>query len=255
MPTLSDRDQAEIRRSAFDASRRAESLVAEPALFARYRNPPEDTPFYLEYSFHLLGDVRGKSVLDYGCGGGGNALLLAARGAHVTGIDVSPDLVEIARRRLTLNHLSAEFHVVTGYDTGLPDASADVLFCIGILHHLDLEQARREILRLLKPGGALILKEPVRDSRIYAFIRSLIPYRASTISEYEHPLRKEEVDAFAQGWQCEAKRRFRLPFVPLVQMVSYRLVEPAFRVDGWMLRTVPALAHLATVEVRKLRRM
>lgn len=207
MPTLSDREQEEIRRSAFDALRRTESLVAEPTLFARYSNPPKDTPFYLEYSFHLLGDVRGKSVLDYGCGGG-NAMLLAARGGHVTGIDIS----------------------------------------------LDLEQARREVLRLLKPGGVLIMKEPVRDSRTYSFIRSLIPYRTRNNSEYEHPLREEEIDAFADGFQCEAKRRFRLPFVPLARIVSRGLVEPAFRVDGWILKTVPALEHFATVEVRKLRR-
>jgi 2-polyprenyl-3-methyl-5-hydroxy-6-metoxy-1,4-benzoquinol methylase len=255
MPLRRDYEADEIRRSALDASRRKESLVANPALFARYSAPPENTPFQLEYSYHLLGDVRGKTVLDYGCGGGENALLLASRGAQVTGIDISPELIEIAKRRLEINGLSAEFRAISGYDTGLPDASFDVVFCMAILHHLDLELARREVLRVLKPGGMLIVQEPVRDSRTYAFLRSLVPYSSHDNSEYERPLRKEEIDIFAQGLQCEARRRFKLPFVPLARMASRRLLLPAIRIDRWMLEKIPALAHLATVEVRKLRRI
>jgi 2-polyprenyl-3-methyl-5-hydroxy-6-metoxy-1,4-benzoquinol methylase len=250
---LVEREGAEIRRSARDASRRAECSVAPPELLARYRNPPRDTAFALEYAYHLLGDVQGKTVLDYGCGGGENVLLLASRGAHVTGIDISPELVEIARRRLEINRLSAKFRVISGYDTGLPTASMDVVFCMAILHHLDLQLARPEVLRLLRPGGVLIVKEPVRDSRIYGFVRSLIPYSAHENSEFERPLTTREIDAFTEGLQCEASRRFNLPLVPLARMVSRQLQEPAIRVDRWLLKAVPALAHLANVEVRRLR--
>jgi 2-polyprenyl-3-methyl-5-hydroxy-6-metoxy-1,4-benzoquinol methylase len=253
MPLRNEYEADEIRRSSIDASRRNQSLLADPGLFARYSVPPENTPFQLEYAYHLLGNVQGQVVLDYGCGGGENALLLASRGARVTGIDISPELIEIAKRRLEINGLSAEFRAVSGYNTGLRDASVDVVFCMAILHHLDLELARREVLRVLKPGGMLIVQEPVRDSRVYAFLRHLVPYSAQDNSAYERPLRKEEIDAFAQGLQCEARRRFKLPFVPLARMASPRLLGPALRIDRWMLEKVPALAHLATVEVRKLR--
>jgi 2-polyprenyl-3-methyl-5-hydroxy-6-metoxy-1,4-benzoquinol methylase len=255
LPLSAHYEADEKRRSALDASRRKDSLVANPALLARYSAPPANTPFQLEYSFHLLGDVQDKKVLDYGCGAGENALLLASRGASVTGIDISPELIEIAKRRLELNGLSAEFRAISGYETGLPDGSMDVVFCMAVLHHLDLELARREVFRVLKPGGVLIVQEPVRDSRTYAFLRGLIPYSSHDNSEFERPLRKEEIDAFAQGLQCEAQRRFKLPFVPLAKMASKRLLVPALRVDAWMLGKIPALAHLATVEVRKLRRV
>ena len=245
----------EIRRSALDASRRKDSMVASPALFARYSAPPQNTPFQLEYSYHLLGDVRGKTVLDYGCGAGENSLLLASLGALVTGIDISPELIEIAKARLELNGLQAQFVTGSGYDTGLPDGSMDIVFCMAVLHHLDLAQARREILRVLKPGGALIVQEPVRDSRVYAFLRSLIPYTEHDNSEDERPLTRAEIDAFGEGLQCEARRRFKLPFVPLVRIASPWLARPAIRVDGWILRKVPVLERLATVEVRKLRRL
>ena len=255
MSIQSERELDEIRRSAVDASRRTDSLVANSRLLARYRDPLENTAFQLEYCYHLLGDTRGKNVLDYGCGAGENSLLLAARGALVTGIDISPELVEIARRRLEMNQLSGEFRAISGYDTGLPDGSMDVVFCMAVLHHLDLGQARREVLRVLKVGGVLIVQEPVRDSRAYTFLRKLIPYSAHDNSEHERPLKKQELDAFAGGLQCEAKRRFKLPFVPLAQMASRHLVDPAVRLDSWMLKAMPALAHLATVEVRKLRRL
>jgi 2-polyprenyl-3-methyl-5-hydroxy-6-metoxy-1,4-benzoquinol methylase len=255
MPLCSEYEADEIRRSAIDASRRSESLVADPALFARYSAPPENTPFQLEYSYYLLGDVRGQAVLDYGCGGGENALLLASRGARVTGIDISPELIEIAKRRLEINGLSAEFHAISGYNTGLRDASVDVVFCMAILHHLDLELARQEVLRVLRPGGLLIVQEPVRDSRAYALLRRLVPYSAHDNSDYERPLKREEIDAFAEGLLCEARRRFKLPFVPLARMAWPRLLGPVLRIDRWMLEKVPALGHLATVEVRKLRRV
>src|SRR5947208_16303026 len=51
----------------------------------------------------LLGDVRGKNVLDLGCGEGGYARELAKRGARVTGVDGSPRLVEVARSRSTID--------------------------------------------------------------------------------------------------------------------------------------------------------
>lgn len=254
MPLTADYEADEIRRSALAAAHCSRSLVADPELLARYSSPSKNTPFQLEYSYHLLGDVRGKTVLDYGCGSGENALLLASRGALVTGIDISPELIEIAKRRLEINGLAAEFRAISGYDTGLPEASIDVVFCMAILHHLDLELARREVLRVLKPGGLLIMQEPVRDSRTYAFLRGLVPFSVQLNSEYERPLTKKELDGFAAGLQCEARRRFKLPFVQLARMTHAKLLVPAIRIDGWILEKVPVLAHLATVEVRRLRR-
>ena len=227
--------------------------MADPEVVARYSNPPEDTAFHLEYAFHLLGDIRGKTVLDFGCGVGEHTLLLAKRGARVTGVDISLDMVEIARRRFEINHQRAEFRVVSGYDTGLPAASMDVVFCMAVLHHMDLMPARLEVLRVLKPGGMIVLREPVRDSRAYALLRRLVPFKRHVSSKYERPLRKKEMDAFADGLRCEATRRFKLPFIPLVQLALPQLLNSAIRVDRWILSRIPALSHFATVEVRKLR--
>src|SRR6266705_588649 len=97
--SFSTREQAEVERSALEAAEIDLSFVPDPQNIARYVNPPADTPFPLEYSFHLLGNLSGLRVLDFGCGSGEDAILLAAGGAEVVAIDISPDLIEVAKKR------------------------------------------------------------------------------------------------------------------------------------------------------------
>ena len=154
---LSERDQAEIERSAEEA-RKIVLTGVDRAQLDRYRNPPRDTPFALEYAFHLLGDVRGKTVLDFGCGTGENIVPLAERGARVIGMDISPDLIALARKRLNDANLEARLEVGSAYDTGLPDESVDVIFCIALIHHLDIPRVVEEMARILVKGGVVILQ-------------------------------------------------------------------------------------------------
>jgi SAM-dependent methyltransferase len=93
---LSKRDHAEVERSAAEASR----VILTPVDVDRYLDPPGDTPYGLEYAFHLLGEVEGKTVLDLGCGTGETLIPLVKRGAKVIAMDISPELVALARRRL-----------------------------------------------------------------------------------------------------------------------------------------------------------
>jgi len=60
----------EIERSALEAVYLDQSFNTNPQNIARYLNPAPDAAFPLEYAFYLLGDVRGLTVLDYGCGAG-----------------------------------------------------------------------------------------------------------------------------------------------------------------------------------------
>jgi|SRR5215472_3189620 len=90
------RDEAEIARSAIEARK----IVLSPAEVWRYLNPSANTAFPLEYAFYLLGKIDDKHVLDLGCGTGEEIPALAWCGAHVTGIDISPDLIALAQERI-----------------------------------------------------------------------------------------------------------------------------------------------------------
>ena len=57
-------------------------------------NPPLVTAFPREYAYGLLGDSRGRIVLDFGCGSGENSLLLPRRHARVIGVDISEALLQ-----------------------------------------------------------------------------------------------------------------------------------------------------------------
>jgi len=88
--------------------------------------------------------VRGKTVLEYGCGDGINTVALARRGARVKAVDISPELISIARQRLAANRITADVEYIVGsaHDLPLPDSSVDIVFGIAILHHLDLARPR-----------------------------------------------------------------------------------------------------------------
>lgn len=251
MVSLAAREGAEKLRSAQEVSHTIPELLMSPTTVARYRTPPESTAFPLEYAFHLLGDVRGKTVLEYGCGDGLNTVILANRGAKVIALDISAEMLAVARQRLEVNGCDGvELMVGSAHTLPLPDESIDVVFGMAILHHLDLELARREIQRVLRKGGSGIFEEPLRNSKLLARIRKFFPMHAD-VSPFERPLTDGEIKVFARGCTLRAKT-FQLPLSSIAGVLPF-LRKPAIkvcaRVDSYLLRLLPRLKYYGTVKV------
>jgi SAM-dependent methyltransferase len=247
-------ERAEIERSSVEASLTSDvALRMDPREMARYDAPRADTPYPLEYAYHLLGNVTGLRVVDFGCGSGANTLLLANRGAHLWAVDISEDLIRLGERRLGANGRAgaAQFIVGSAHDLPFPPNSIDVVFGIAILHHLDLQLVSQEVQRVLRPGGRAIFKEPVRNSPALRFARRLIPYRAPDISPYERPLTDEELVTFAQPFDRVRTRAFCLPHVIVGERLPgvRRRVRQLYEADAAALRRVPALSYYAGVRV------
>jgi SAM-dependent methyltransferase len=252
-------ERAEIARSSVEATQTPDDTLQTSAhTFARYACPPADTPYPLEFAYHLLGDVRGKRIVDFGCGSGANTVLLANRGAHVWAADISEDLIRLGQRRMAINGRAggAQFVVASAHELPLPDASVDVVFGIAILHHLDLDLSSQEVHRVLKPGGRGIFQEPVRNSAAVRFIRSLIPYEAPDISPYERPLTDPEVRRFGARFSSIRVRQFALPLVQLARVVPplRRHVPRLYRWDAAVIRRLPALGFYAGIRVIEVTR-
>lgn len=254
-------EKAEVVRSGIEASlagpRDDAQFLANHNNCGRYLSPPADTSYFLEYAYHLLGDVAGKTVVDYGCGDGENCLVLATRGARVKAVDISPDLIEIAKRRIAVNGLESrvEFIVGSAYEIPVPDASVDVVFGIAILHHLDLAQAAQEVWRILKPGGRAIFQEPTRNLKIIRWIRSLVPYQAPDVSPYERPLTDSELEEFGARFSRYQSKPFTLVTTSLISLfgpLQRLLGERAQRADMVLLRRIRWLRNLAAVRVLEL---
>lgn len=251
-PNLS-RNLSEIERSALEARKIVLEPLQQQSQIDRHKAPPADTPFALEYAYHLLGDVRGKMVLDLGCGSGENVVVLVARGAQVIGMDISPDLIAIAQQRLGNANLNAAVRVGDAYNTGLDDASVDVIFCIALIHHLDIKLVRDEMRRILRESGSVILQEPIRFSEVYTRVRKMLPDRVD-ISEYEHPLTQHELAVMIQPFETDGTRYFRLPFVPLFSRFLPFLNVAAWKASDWIIRHFPTTKKYATCVVMRLQK-
>lgn len=113
--------------------------------------------FIYEPMFEGL-DLSEMKVLDAMCGSGQTTSYLLTRGATVTGLDISNEVIETFRARWT----SATAVKRSLLDSGLPDNAFDCVAVVGGLHHIHphVKRAMREIHRVLRPGGYFCFMEP-----------------------------------------------------------------------------------------------
>ena len=173
------------------------ALPIDALALERYTRPILRRRFSKEYRFKIMGPVEGKALLDVGCGDGQNSVMLAQMGARVTGIDVSPGAIEVARRRAEVNGVSDRVRFVCApvEKADLPDGSFDIVWGEGILHHVldDLELVLRHLARCAKRGGVLIFSEPINLSPMLRRIRQSIPIRTDA-TPGERPMLRLEID-------------------------------------------------------------
>ena len=110
-----------------------------------------------------LGLPPGTRILDLGCGAGLTAVKLLERGYEVVGIDVSENMLELARQNCAAAGLAGRGSFQLGNAEGLEadDASFDLIIAMGLIEYLRWDRwALQEMYRVLKPGGHLIVTGP-----------------------------------------------------------------------------------------------
>ena len=133
------------------------------------------------------------------------------------------------------------------------DGSIDVIFCMSLIHHLDIDKVSGEMLRVLAPTGYIVLKEPIRLSKSYAAVCKLVPEH-SHISDFEHPLTQGELATIMEPFTAEGLRYFRLPIVPMTIRWLPADNEVAWKLSAWALRNLPPTKVHATSIAMRLRR-
>lgn len=111
---------------------------------------------------------RGLKVLEIGCGVGTDGAQFAKAGADYTGVDLTDAAVDLARTGFALADLRGRFLVSDAEDLDFPDASFDLVYSHGVLHHTpDIRAAISEIHRVLKPEGQAMVMLYHRGSYNY----------------------------------------------------------------------------------------
>jgi MPBQ/MSBQ methyltransferase len=131
----------------------------------------------------------GTTVLDVGCGIGGSSRILARDyGFSVTGVTISPQQVQRAQE-LTPEGVDAQFRVDDALALSFPDASFDVVWSIEAGPHMpDKAQYAREMMRVLKPGGTLVVADwNQRDERQQPLNFWEKPVMRQLLDQWSHP--------------------------------------------------------------------
>jgi SAM-dependent methyltransferase len=103
--------------------------------------------------------ARGRRVLEVGCGAGTDLVRFARGGALVTGVDIAPSAIDLARRNFEQQGLDADLRVADGEQLPFPDRSFDLVYAHGVVQYTANPAALvAECRRVLKPGGEAIFQ-------------------------------------------------------------------------------------------------
>ena len=170
--------------------------------------------------------LKGRMVLDIGCGGGLLSEALAKLGARVTGIDLSDALIEVAREHASQHNLVVGYHRISvGQLAAEMPAAFDAITCMEVLEHIPDPQAVIEACsRLLKPGGDAFFSTINRSLKSFLFaivgaeyVLRLLPVGSHA---YGRLIRPEELKAWANRDGFAFVKSASVAYNPLTRQFS-----------------------------------
>lgn len=167
--------------------------------------------------------LRGRHLLEIGCGLGYDAIEFLRRGVKVTATDLTSANVELAARHLELEGLKAEeIRVASVLELPFADKSFDAVYMNGVLQHIaEPEPAVREIHRVLRPGGRMILSHHYRRPSLFHLLSRLSSGNVISIEGEAPPVThffaEAELRALCRGFRLERLVRQHYRLIPAIR--------------------------------------
>jgi SAM-dependent methyltransferase len=249
-----ERYQSELAFHDRQACERAATFSCRPSAYQFADASYLDHETWIRPAFLALGELWGKAALDFGCGHGMAAIVMARAGAEVTAFDLSPGYLREARARAAANGVPIRFLLADGEKLPFPDASFDRIWGNAVLHHLDVEAGAREIRRVLRPGGWAVFCEPWGENRFLNWARDRAAYSRKERTRDEQPLRRGHLQAFRRTFGQVDVRGFQFLGMARRVLAPGRIVTALDWCDGILLSRNPHLEQYCRYVVLTLHR-
>jgi 2-polyprenyl-6-hydroxyphenyl methylase/3-demethylubiquinone-9 3-methyltransferase len=187
----------------------------------------EINPLRLGWIEQIVGDFRDRHIVDIGCGGGILSEAMAAKGAHVTGIDLSDKALGVARLHKLESGANVDYRLVAAETLAVesPDAF-DVVTCMEMLEHVPGPASIiAAAARLAKPGGIVVISTINRNPKAYLYavigaeyVLGLLPRGTHDWSRF---IRPSEIAAWGRRVGLDLAEIIGMTYNPLSR--QYRL--------------------------------
>lgn len=188
-----------------------------------------------------------RKILEYGCGSGSQTIALSKMGENVIGFDISKEAINLAKKIANDSKLeNIKFYVMDAKKLRFENNSFDIIFGRGILHHLPIDIALEEIVRVLNSEGKVIFYEPMGINPLINIMRKLIPH-FRTIDE--HPLVYNDLKLFSKYFKIVKFKFFHL--VTLIAIIFHKMIifpyllKKSVQIENILFKMFPHLKLLA----------
>jgi len=143
-----------------------------------------------------LGDIENKTLIDIGCGLGEASVYFSLKGAQVTAVDISHDMLIVVDKLAEINNTKVKTHLASFDNLRLSDQDRfDIVYSGNVFHHVDIPEALNEVTSFMSDSSILVCWEPVAYNPLINLYRRIAKHVRSAD---EQPIRMADIDIFRE---------------------------------------------------------